>query len=277
MEIKINGIEYNLWNKFDGMPLGVYCGYLKVMMEREFKEIVLVSGEKLKEEIPKNEESIEFQLLKNRKLIGILSDIPEDLLDEIHYSLIEYIEIVEPNNLKKTPPKSNYEIKGIESWTFQQFCDFENLVYEDFLNFFALMFNEKKYLYDRMHPDFQKKRQYFANQLASDYMGVLYDYFNDITTIKGMYQFVFGDYGDDGTPAGKEISEHLKRFKWEDTIVSLANNPAPIFNHSKGTLYGVRNANCFDVIDYLNVKTSRDIAEKADSKSGKMKEQQVSL
>ncbi len=57
---------------------------------------------------------------------------------------------------------------------------------------------------------------------------------------------------------------YLRYAGWNDVVVSLSETNA--FNSSKGTLHAVRNANCVEVLEFLNWKRGKSFAEYEDYK-----------
>lgn len=87
---------------------------------------------------------------------------------------------------------------------------------------------------------------------------------NDIEFIRSSFKGLYSSSG--GDKVGKNTQTYLEGVGWFDTIISLANNPSPIFNSPTGTLDAVKQRNALDVLNYLNIKKQKDDAEYKDWK-----------
>lgn len=86
----------------------------------------------------------------------------------------------------------------------------------------------------------------------------------DIEFIRSSFKGLYSSSG--GDKVGKNTQSYLEGVGWFDTIISLANNPSPIFNSPTGTFDAVKQRNLFDVLNYLVVKKQKDDAEYKDWK-----------
>jgi hypothetical protein len=88
----------------------------------------------------------------------------------------------------------------------------------------------------------------------------------DIDTIRNSFKGLYMSSNTGGEKVGENTQTYLEGVGWFDTIISLANNPSPIFNSPTGTLDAVKQRNAFDVLNYLNIKKQKDDAEYKDWK-----------
>lgn len=86
----------------------------------------------------------------------------------------------------------------------------------------------------------------------------------DIDFIRGSFKVLYTSSG--GEKVGINTQTYLEDVGWFDTIISLANNPSPIFNCPTGTLDAVKQRNLFDVLNYLVIKKQKDDSEYKDWK-----------
>ena len=86
-------------------------------------------------------------------------------------------------------------------------------------------------------------------------------YLEHIDDVKTQYRYIYGQHNIKSRPS-PNYNEFSRLVGWEDTIGKIAETTA--FNSNKGALYAVRYAYFIDVLEYLNVKRGRDIAESMD-------------
>lgn len=86
-------------------------------------------------------------------------------------------------------------------------------------------------------------------------------YLEHIGTVKNCYRYIYGEHNVKSQPS-PNYEEYSRLVGWEDTICRIAETTA--FNSNKGALFAVRYAYFIDVLEYLNVKRGRDIAESMD-------------
>lgn len=274
IKINIGGETYTLKNKLEDLTLREMCSYMNACKMFEKREIKMADGSVEYETVKADDWSYDFTLDRNAAILSAISDIPREYLDVIGYELLQRLEISSgefdefdaENEMTLSINGATFVCPVITEWTFQQWCDFENMFNDDYMMFFGICFTRRGKSYDRLHQELATKTELLGSLPASKAIGALYAFVDIVHIIRSNYQFVYSSQTV-GEPAGKNVSLHCERFKWEDTIINLANNAAPVFNHPNGTLYGVRNARAIDVLDYLNIKRSRDDAEYLDWKS----------
>lgn len=90
---------------------------------------------------------------------------------------------------------------------------------------------------------------------------------NELNALRGSFKFIYeGLDAPQSEPIGINMRKHFERFAFKDTFISLVSATNTPFNSVKGTYYGVKEALAIDVLDYLNVKKSKDNAEYSDYK-----------
>ena len=278
--IEIDDVKYDVRTTLDDITLGDYVALMQILARREWKEIgkMALSDEILKELVEIDKESDEFKLNKVIDLLCVLVDIDRDLFVSFP-SLVDIVELlVDWNGVFKDSSKVETEIELYEEKyrlvrpseaEFQRWCDFENFVTDDPLIAFVVYLDTDK-AYNRYHPDFDTKMTVFSRVEARGNAAILDFILDEVHNIRDEYKFVYGaGDDDDGEPAGVNITEHHNRFKWEDVIVSVAETN--MFTSSKGNLWAVRNANTLDVLDYLNIKRSKESAEYKDARARERK------
>lgn len=279
--ITIENKQYEVATTLDDITLGQYVALSQILARREWKVIgkLALSDEVLKDLVEVGKESEEFKLEKVIDMLCTVSDIDKDLF--VNYpSLVEIVEpLVDWSGIfnDKTPIIQEIEVyeqkfKVIRPSLaeFQRWCDFENFVSDNPLIAFVVYLDNGTQ-YNRYHPDFDTKMMMFSRMEAKGNAALLDYILDEVHQIRDSYKFVYGTTGDDedGEPAGASITEHHNRFKWEDVIVSIAETN--MFTSDRGNLYAVRNANTLDVLDYLNIKRSRELAEYKDARARERK------
>lgn len=276
--IEIDDKEYNIAESIDDISLGQYVEIMTILARREWKEIgkLALSDEILKDIVEVGKESDEFKLERHIDLLCVVSDIPKDLYKEFPSLVDEIIQLVDWKSLMNDESKTvddleiyevKYKVVRPSNGTFQQWCDFENFVSDNPLIAFLVYLSDGSE-YNRYHPDFETKMIAFSRVEAKGNAAILDSILDEVHKIRDEYKFVYGDADDDdndGEPIGANIEQHYNRFKWEDVIVNIAETN--MFTSNKGNLYAVRNANTLDVLDYLNIKRSRDRAEYKDART----------
>jgi len=271
IELTIDGVteQYTICTAIDDLLFGQYSEMLKVLWRREqVVDIETTDGEKLMKTLPTNEESQEFKDLKDLDLIAVLSDVPQsyyeeypelkqdvfEAIDDIYHDDSSPIEAVIING-------ENYIVTDILQWTFQEWCDMEGMLQQindiGVLPILAVAF-KRAGKYDRFHNDYHDKVQQLSMMSAQGLVSCINKIMEDMQPMRDSHPFIYKMNVSD-EPTSKFMQEHLERMKWEDTIVTLAQSN--VFNSVQGTLFGVRNANVLDVLNYLNVTKSKEGAE----------------
>lgn len=279
--IEIDDKEYEVLTSIEDITLGQYVALMRILARREWKELgkMALSDEIAKEIVEIGKESYEFKLEKVIDSLCILSNIDK----ELYVSFPSLVDVVEPmiewNGIFKDDSKvvDNVELYEVKyrvvrpsEAEFQRWCDFENFVGDNPLIAFVVYLDSGK-PYNRYHPDFEQKMMVFDRVEAKGNAAILDSILDEVYKIRDDYKFIYGssDDDEDGEPAGRNIMEHHNRFKWEDVIVSVAETN--MFTSDRGNLWAVRNAHTLDVLDYLNIKRSRENAEYKDARARERK------
>lgn len=278
--IEIDDKQYEVATSLDDISLGQYVQLSLILARREWKVIgkMALSDEILKDIVEIGKESDEFKLEKVVDLLCVMSNIDKQLYLDFP-SLVDIVEpLIDWNGLFNDNSNVSEEVEIYEEKyrvikpseaEFQRWCDFENFVSDNPLIAFVVYLDSGK-PYNRYHPDFEQKMLAFSRVDAKGNAAILDSILDEVHKIRDEYKFVYGAADDEeGEPAGANITEHHNRFKWEDVIVSVAETN--MFTSSKGNLWAVRNANTLDVLDYLNIKRSRENAEYKDARTRERK------
>lgn len=266
---------YELATNLDDITLGEWVALMNAVSKREWKEIgkMALSDEILKELVDVDKETEEFKTQKIVDCLYILSNIPVELFTTFPSLTDELAQLVDWKDLMNDTSKPANELEAYEvmfkkinigDCTFQQWCDFENFIGENMLIAFVVFLSNGK-PYNRFHPDFEEKMMMFSRIPARGNAATLQSILDEIYKIRDDYRYV---YSTEEVLTGENnyhTEEHHKLFKWEDVIVSIAETP--MFTSEKGNLWAVRNANVLEVLDYLNIKRSKDLAELKDFKA----------
>lgn len=271
--ITIEDKEYDVLTQFDDLTLEDWINLTEIAHRREWKEMgkMATSDEILKELVPIGEETEEFKEDKRIDLVAYVSGVKKELLIEFP-SLPDIIESIvswssifddpEPYKDKIVVYGEEYEVIRPSEDKFQRWCDFENLANINLATGLLVYLSNGK-RYNRFHPDFDIKMQALLRSPARGLVSILNSLREEAGQIRDNYKFVYSQE-ELGVQTGRHTQEHYERFNWEDVIVSIAESP--VFNSRRGTIYAVRNENVLEVLDYLNIKRSRDIAEYKDSR-----------
>lgn len=275
--ITIEDKEYDVITTFDDLTFGDWIVLTDIIARREYKDIELASGEILKEELEREKESDEFKEEKRIDLLHHLSLVPKELLTE-YPSLPDIIEsLISWDNLFDDPTVQlekisvygrNYELLRPSQTTFQRWCDAENFRSINTAAF-LIPYLDDSTPYNRFYPDFNERLEQLLGWKAEGLVFAFNSIAAEMHEIRDSYKFVYSNEESD-SEVGINTQEHFQRFNWEDVTISVAESQ--VFNSPKGTLYAVRNESVLEVLDYLNVKRSRDLATYKDEKKRQSKD-----
>lgn len=262
--IKIDGVEYSIKNTIDDINVREWFEITKIYSEKYMVDKgELGDGSRLTEEA---EPTPEFLLNKRINVFKLISDIPHEyLIEEVIDQLEPLVEGYYDLKAHKvvTYDKSRFTIRPLSKWTFQQFCDYES--FDESIHAFLhsiIPTSDVNKKYDR-YTYYYQENSGVLNLPAKIFIPLYMYLLDEVKKFKGYFKYLF-ELDLPGYPSGKNMREHYKRFKWEDTIATLAETP--VFNSPKGTLHGVRTARAAEVLEYLNLKRSKNSAEYVDSK-----------
>ena len=273
-KIIVQGIEYNIRQTIDDLTFGEYCRLIQITTRRErVLDMTTNDGEEIWEDVEVGKESQLFLDKKEIDFLSIITEIPTELYEE--FPQLKEIIFNETGDLfaDDSEPMEFITLNGVDytypeliDWTFQEWCDMEGAVQmiKDHTIIFPLttIIRQAGRRYNRFHPDFQGKRQMLEALPAKGLVATVMQIINEMKPMREAHPYIYkASYGED---AGRYLKQHLEVVKWEDTIVQLAQSN--VFNSPSGTLNGVRIANVLEVLQYLNVKKGRDMAEYLDSK-----------
>jgi hypothetical protein len=303
LSIKINDVEYSLKQNLKEITIKEYFDIMKIQSKR--CEIPVKEADKFKDGTydiqyyESGKEPLEFVWDINAELINILSYIPIDILKqspEISTELLQYVDdFTDDTSVWKSKPitktitekvlVSDKKHKFVETivntdynwvydepsdWCFQQWVDSENATKQKlYYPFLMCLYKQKngsktKRLYSRAHKDFDEKEAYWLEQPAYGNINTIISVLNKMSEVRNLFYWIYearSKFTEKEKPTQKIYSEFSG---WNDVVVSLSECNA--FNSSKGTLYAVRNANCVEVLEYLNWKRGKAFAEYEDYK-----------
>jgi len=270
--IEIDDKKYNVAQSIDDITLGEWVALNNIIARREWKEIgkMAMSDEIMKELIPVDRESEAFKQEKYLDLLVALTGIEKRVFINFPSLEDEIAPHINWSNLFKDDSKVPKEVEIYEekltvldpsTCEFQRWCDFENFVGDNMLIAFIVYLGSGK-PYNRFHPDFETKMLMYSRVPAKGNVAIIQSIMERVHKIRDDYKFIYDPEDVGGSEAGRAMKEHSQRFKWEDVIVSIAETP--MFTSDKGNLWAVRNANTLEVLDYLNLRRSKDTAEYKD-------------
>ena len=294
---KIDDKEYQFKQNLDDITVKEYFDIMKIVSERTEKPVPeekkFKDGTYEKEYYLPSEEPDEIKLDKSYRIISILSglevqlfkDYPdlynslspliEDLTDDspVWYSTIhkdrKYVRS-QKKYLVEDSTTHQWVYDDVSKWTFQQWVDMENASRQNVIYPFLIavykvsITNRKKRAYDRSHPDFEDKEQYWYNQPARGNINTITHILDVMSETRKQFFWIYEATSQFTEPEKPTMKAYTEFAGWNDVIVSMSKNPT--FNSSKGTLYGVRNAPCLEVLEYLNWERGKSFAEYEDYK-----------
>lgn len=278
--IKINGKSYKILQNIDDLTFGDWLEITEIFTRREYKIHIFKKNYKegdelneedyVKEEIPFEKESEQFRDERRIDLIQFLSGVPKEFL--INYpSLPDELEsLVEWDNLliDKTDVKEkitvygeDYEVIRPSKGTFQMWCDAESYKKLNYANILLVYLKDSKG-YDRFFRNYDIKLQSILSENAKGLVSLFNSLLDEMATIRSEFKFVYSAEELQSDKKTVNMSVHYERFGWYDIIHSLAKSQ--VFNGVNGSLEAVRNKNTIEILDYLNIERSKDIAEYKD-------------
>lgn len=264
--IKLDDVEYKMKTSIDDLTIKEYFDIQSINSERELVD---------EEYVERGKESEEFIKNKHINILSYLSKIDKNIFYEYPFLVDElnnFVESFSDNSEiweQKEINKKTWQIDNYSKWTFQEWCDIENYVSKTnniLYGFYVLVYifdkRTKKRKYDR-HQNINNIKTFWENQPIKGNLNTILDLLDTIYNIKQKFYYIyeaksptFGTYNSDN------LKKYHKIFGWEDTIIQIAETN--LFNSINGSLFAVRNANAYEVLEYLNLKTARDIAENSD-------------
>lgn len=309
--IKIDDVEYSLKQNLKEITIREYFDIMKIQSKKCEKPVKesdkYVDGYYEIEYYDTKDEPFDFTLQKTNEILHILSKIPLEILNnypELSENLLQYVESlnddskiwktskifktiskkVEYLDNNKTKYKMVDEIVETEyvwcydepeNWSFQQWVDSENstklgLYYPFLLSLYKnKKGSNKKRVYSRAHPELDSIENEWLEQPAFGNINVIIYILNKMSEIRNLFFWIYEAQTKFPEPL-KQMQEIYNNFAgWNDVVVSLSETNA--FNSSKGTLYAVRNANCVEVLEFLNWKRGKSFAEYEDYKNEELK------
>lgn len=221
-------------------------------------------------EVEPGHESEEFKDKRLKKILTSYCNIPEEYYDRFLGLSEEIIELMPDLDSYDKKEKESFKMMGSEYFvqdlrhiSFQQWADVESYTDIDKLAPIAILIMEKGKAYDYFNNDIHAKIKALYRLKAHDSMGTIVNMFSMIRKLRDSYYFVYNaDYGQSSGYTTKAMQDHYKHFKWQDVVVTVAESG--VFNGPLGSLHATRNANVLEVLNYLNIKRSREAAESRD-------------
>lgn len=250
-KITLNGQEYSPKEP----TLHHYVQYIKIVSEKNKKVIGhTTSGEEITEDI---EDTEEFLYQKRLKIIDLIYDIPLDLEEypDLVYYLTDWHIFEIDKKLDYIQYKQKYYMKNLYDMEFKQYIVMEEFMSKDLLLAFTHsldygQYNEYWTEYDELHS-------FISDLPYEEYGNMFNEWLNQMTVLHNTYPYIFNGVSD-----GKitNVSKHCQLFGWQEVLRSLAESQ--VF----GTYTQTKSSKCLEVLEYLNVKASRDEAEYQDMK-----------
>lgn len=285
MKIKIEGESYDVKVKVDEITFKEYLEVVAIYSEREYERIK-VDGKwrNRREPIEQGKETAKFLLNRDKKIVKLLSTIPfkklvttPDIVDYCINKMDEYglFEGIEKATKESHAPQffildgGSYSLTDPANMTFQQWMHIEHyavkgnkeldaegneIVIDRPQEFLIPLF----YGWNKELSNMEKLRLHFNSKPLMEVLPI-YNHLNDIcNNIRSNHIYI---YGGGGSSAGSSMSLHLRRFGWVDTLCQLAKEN--IF----GTYVETQDSRVYDVLEYVNCNSSREIAADEDYKS----------
>lgn len=281
-QVIIEDVQYNVCTDLRDISLIKWSRLINILNRREYIiDGETINGEEVKREIQRGNESDAFMWEQERDICVLLSDIPQELLDE-YPELLQYIiplfglittnEQVEIDEM--TINGVYYAVDQIPDITFGQWADIEDYAKMEPIYVLAGLMRRDGKVYNRWQPDWTEKIAVVENLNAAEYAPVINWIQNNMNWVRSSFPFVYGTEEDYEMSDYKSpnMDDHCQKFGWQHTINTLAETP--VFNSDKGTLYGVRNADMLSVLEYLNILRSKQQAEHKDFKLNNSKHKQ---
>ena len=282
--ITINNNDYDIKQNLNDITIKEYLDIIKIsgeQLEKPNTDIVVSMGKLSKKTYYKpNEEPDYFKQSKRYRILNILSGIPIELFEKVSKpdyeealaDIVEgFIESLDDTSAiwnEKQIDSTKWLIDPIEQWTFQQWVDIEGTIDKGYIHTLAICAYEgkdrrTKRKYDRKFAgQFNKKVRYWSNQPAAGNINTILDLTKRLNDVRNRYKYIYNSKSAFPSKSGKNIKIYHDYSKWEDVVVSIAETSA--FMSPKGSVEGVRSANIFDVLDYLNFKRGKSFAESED-------------
>jgi hypothetical protein len=274
--IKLNDVEYMFKNSIDDLTIKDYFEIQKLNSEREvktFENDAMLGGTVAY--VERDKESEIFIKNKNINILSYLSKIPVNIFIEYPFLSDELNTMLgsfkDDSAIWETKEINNkiWCIEKYTKWIFQEWCDMENYVtnmgnilYIFYVFVYMLDKRTKNRKYDR-YQNINNIKLFWEQQPAKGNINTILDLFDTVKNIKKRFFYIYENkITYINTYSADNIKKYHKLFGWEDTIIQIAQTN--LFTSTKGNLHAVRNGNCFEILEFLNMKTARDIAENAD-------------
>lgn len=297
LEIDGKEKEYSFKNTLDDITIEDYFEISKIVNEKIEKPVDeskrFVDGTYKKEYYTNAEEPADIKLSKRIDVIVLLSKVDKQLFLDYPELLLELEERLEPLNTddaiwKKTPHFNYKKLKGqavkekvetnfewtyddVKQWSFQQWVDAENASKTSLIYPFLIAIykrekgTQKKRKYDRAHPDWEDKEEFWLKQPCRNHIATILHILNEMANVRDMWFYVYKAKSNFEDKSERTAQNEYSDFAgWNDVVVSLAENN--YFTSPTGTLNGVRTANCIEVLELLNWKRGKSFAEYEDYK-----------
>jgi hypothetical protein len=301
----VGDIEYSLKQNLNEITVKEYFEIVKIQDEKCAKPLVkssVIDTSKLPVEYYNyDEEPAYFKWNKINRTINLLSGLPLEILEEYYElgdKLFEHVNLTELLPVWKThidykivTEKVAYDKGGVtkyknldskvesdyvwtydkaEDWCFQQWVDCENGSRISLYYPFVISVYKKKKgssakrKYDRSLPSFESDLEFWLNEPASENINTIINVLNEMSEIRKYFKWIYEVESAFAEPRKPTETIYLEDAGWNDVVVSLSETNA--FNSAKGTLNGVRTANCVEVLEFLNWKRGKAFAEYEDYK-----------
>jgi hypothetical protein len=266
--IKINKTPYVFRYKISELNLVDYFKMIDILNTDEF-ETYEYKGKTKTRQIPLDKDKRTPQFIRNLyvEVLKYLSDIPNDFFME--QELVNYLlSLLNPTLLQisKIQPLEEFETKGgfilnhISTWNFNKW-----VIIETFTRYQEGELNQLKLIptvldkgqFDKYLKHYQEAYELFCVQEKLEYSLALYLYLKNILDyVRSKHNFIYND--SESTDNNGNLKNHNKIFGWSDTIRMLAEKG--VF----GTYLQVKEAPLLEVLEYLNISISHDIAYQKD-------------